>query len=151
MLTVETYLAPDNFGGTGLFSKNFITKGTTLWKYDPSYDSFYTIEEYLNGDEAFKKKLDKYGYPGRINGIDGFIFNEDNARFMNHSETPNVIIHYLPCPEHLRFDERYSTNIAAWDIEPGTEMTYNYRTFILPGVTLDTYKGIDIGFDSLFD
>jgi hypothetical protein len=151
MLTVETYTAPDSFGGVGLFSRNFIKKGTIIWEYNPIFDRFYTLEDYKNFDQAFNEH--KYTYPARINGVDCVGLSMDNDRYTNHSETPNIGHIYLQdSPDSPSIEDvRFYPEIALTDILPNTELTADYRRFFLPGMRAENYKNINTGLLFLFE
>lgn len=151
MLLIETYVAPDAFGGRGLFSKNFVKKGTFIWQYNPECDRFYTLEEYANLGSAFNNHI--HTYPTRINGVNGVMFNHCNDKYINHSETPNVGHFYSPISPEINSvdDVRCYPDIALEDILPGTELTTDYRKIILPGMSLGDYKHIKTGLNFLMD
>jgi len=151
MLIIETYTAPDAFGGVGLFSKNFIKKGTIIWKYNPIFDRFYTIEDYKNLDSSFNEH--KYTYPSRMNGVDCVGLSMDNDRYTNHSETPNVGHIYLQQSPDIASieDVRCYPDIALTDILPDTELTADYRNFFLPGMAIENYRDIKTGLFFFFE
>ena len=148
MLVVETYLAPDAFGGNGLFCKNFVKKGTVIWQYNAACDRFYTIEEYRNLPLLFAKIVDHHGYPGTIDGVHGFVLGLDNDRFINHSDKPNVTYEYsASLPVTDKADDRSYVCIATEDLQPGTQITYDYYTFL--NVPEGVYDGLPTGLDFL--
>ncbi len=142
MLVVETYLAPDAYGGTGLFSRNPIKKGTVIWQHDDRCDQFFTIGEYHALHPAFRKVVSHYGYRARVDGIDGIMLSQDNDRYMNHSDSPNIMCHYATSGSHSGTDSRYYVCIAGTDIPEGTEITMDYRGLDLPGISSDTYREV---------
>ena len=145
MLAVKTYTAPDSFGGTGLFAKEFIKKGTIIWTYNPEFDKFYTLEEYLSLDAGFNEH--KYTYPAKMHGVEGVMLSLDNDKYTNHSAEANVGHVYFPQSPDINSieDVRCYPDIALQDILPGTELTTDYRNFILPGMSLEKYTTIKTG------
>jgi len=98
--------------GLGLFTAVAIAKGDCVWRWDatteivlPAYDSARNM--------AFESFLDTYGYHAKDIGL---VVNLDNARFMNHSNDPNL-------------EEVDGANYALRDIAPGEELTCDYRVF----------------------
>ncbi|MBU2562356.1 MAG: SET domain-containing protein [Nanoarchaeota archaeon] len=110
MLTIKTSLKEFKNKGIGLISEEFIKKGTVVWKFDPIIDII--VDEEKIPEEA----VDFYDiYAVRIDE-NKLMLNTDNARFMNHSENPNI-------KSHGELEE----DIAVEDINPGEEITINYK------------------------
>lgn len=118
MLLVKTYIAPSKIHGIGLFAAEFIKKGTPTWQFTPGFDlelekkdlaylSQPSQEQYLNYCYIDLEKPDKY------------ILCFDNARFTNHSENPTTINGQLKNGTYV--------DVAAYDIQEGEELTYNYK------------------------
>jgi hypothetical protein len=115
MLLVNTYVAASTVQGVGVFAAEPITNGRKIWRFDKRFDLLIPIEEYLSSLPPLKALLDRYAYPSPDRP--GFIVYEaDNGRFMNHSETPNT-------------DFSNAGGKAIEDIEPGEEITCNYSDF----------------------
>jgi uncharacterized protein len=88
-----------------------------IWRFTPGFD-FDTDPKVLDAQpEHFRKIMFHYGYiDPRLNR---FILCCDDARFINHSNTPNMKI-------DLEAD-RYGIDIAARDISAGEELTVDYE------------------------
>ncbi len=114
--------------GMGLFSKEFIPKGTIIWEFNRLIDKEIPYEEIENLPNSVKVFLKKYGYVEKSTGI--CLFDGMNDRFMNHSRDPNVIFD----------DSPRGVGIAAVDIKVGDEITCDYRSF-------DEESKEDLGFD----
>ena len=118
MLLIKTYTAPDSFGGTGLFSEQFIAAGTAVWTFDARIDVFYSCSEYERLDPDTRQKIAKYLYSAVRDGIQGVIYSRDDDRYTNHSFAPNT------------GGDDPNRVIALRDIKSGEEITANYFDFI---------------------
>ena len=113
MLLVETYIA-ESFGkGFGLFSKDFISKGTIIWSYVEGFDIKVHKSKYENLSSLQKKYIDTYFWK------DGdYLYSScDHSNFQNHSKNPNSI----------SFGD--DKMIAARDIQKDEEILVNYESF----------------------
>ncbi len=117
MNLVKTYIDTDNFGGIGLFAAEDIPAGTKIWKFNPAVDKlwrsegFHYILNHKKTTEVEKNYLLRY-----TSEKDGIVyFYGDDAKFSNHSKTPNT--HGYP--------EQY----ASVDIKRGEEITCDYSIF----------------------
>jgi SET domain-containing protein len=123
MLLVNTYVAASRIEGVGVFAAAPIPAGARIWRLDPEFDRLIPIETYETSPPHLKALLDRYAYPSPDRP--GFLVYEvDNGRFMNHSETPNTDF----SPD--------DSGIALRDIAEGEELTCDYRQF---------YAGFDLG------
>ncbi|HEV3143585.1 MAG TPA: SET domain-containing protein [Gemmataceae bacterium] len=112
MLVVETYLSPSGINGFGIFAKEPIPNGSPVWEFTPGFDLELTIDDLPSPAREYVLH-----YGNRVRA-DVFLLCGDNARFMNHSDTPNV----------SAADGR---NHALCDIAAGEEITCNYAEFDL--------------------
>jgi uncharacterized protein len=117
MLLVKTKLGTSNIQGIGLFADQFIKKGGIVWRYDYLIDRLYHINNFVG---YLKDTFHKYSW--RIGNY--IIVPGDDARFINHSNSPNCIE-----GDKCRYLEMTKDTIAAKDIEPGEEITENYSVF----------------------
>lgn len=109
MLVVKTYLDKSPINGIGLFAGEFIPKGKKIWIFTPKLDlAFKNVQ--VKSKHIFDY-LHKYCF--KHNGH--YILCIDDARFINHSETPNAD------------DKTFPYTIAARDIQEGEEITSDYR------------------------
>ena len=60
MLLVETYIAESPGKGKGLFSKNFIPKGTTIWEFVEEFDIKVHKDKYKLLSQIQKDFIDTY-------------------------------------------------------------------------------------------
>jgi uncharacterized protein len=114
MLTVKTELRISPLHGLGLFAAEPIKKSQLVVRYHASCDVRFTPGDFAMLPDAFKEAVEYYGYLDRESGI--YMYNVDNGRFINHSDTPN-----------LKMGSRVM--LAACDIAEGEEITANYREF----------------------
>lgn len=116
MLLINTYVGPSEVEGVGVFAAETVKKGAVIWRFEPSFDRLIPMEDYLNAPPFLKDLLDRYAYPSPDNP-DYIVYEVDNGRFMNHSETPNTDFSEFGGARALR------------DIAPGEELTCNYADF----------------------
>jgi len=105
----DTYVAPSKIEGLGLLANVDIPADTRIWRLDPGFDLTLTDEKLETLPEWHKQYFLRYCYKHR--GL--YFFCIDNARFMNHSETPNT---------KEKRDGTYSINA----ILKGEEIVCNY-------------------------
>jgi hypothetical protein len=116
MLLIRNFVAPSAVEGLGVFAAEQIAKGALVWKFEPTFDRLIPVGEYEAAPQFLKEQLDRYAYPcpGRPDLI---LYEVDNGRFMNHSDTPNTDFSDFAGARALR------------DIEAGEELTCNYSDF----------------------
>lgn len=114
MLRVKNRLDFSELHGIGVFTEQAIGKGEMVIRYHRDFDLIFTDEDMAGLPETMREAVEYYGY--RLEREKMFIFNVDNERFLNHSDTPNL---------------RSGRNVmfAARDIAVGEELTVDYRTF----------------------
>lgn len=116
MLLVNTYVAPSKIEGVGVFAAEPIPKGTLIWRLDPEFDRLIPVSRYENAPPFQRELFDRYAYPSPDRP--GYLVYEvDNGRFMNHSETPNT-----------DFSDTGGA-LTTRDIAAGEEITCNYSDF----------------------
>lgn len=116
MFIINTYIAKSDIEGVGVFTAEDLTKGQIISKFEPEFDRLVPTEDYLNAPPHLKALLDRYAFPhpGKPELI---VYEVDNSRFMNHSETPNTDYSDFAAGRALR------------DIRAGEELTCNYNSF----------------------
>jgi SET domain-containing protein len=126
MLLVRTRVAPSAVHGLGLFAADPIRAGAEVWRFTPGFD-LDLDPAMLDGQPALSREaMMHYGYVDPRLGR--FILCCDDARFINHSDDPNV---------GPRFDaDWHGVDIALRDIAPGEEMTVDY--ILVEGVRPET-------------
>ncbi len=113
MLTVKTYIDKSLVHGIGLFAAEFIPKDTLIWKLNRDLDLIISQNEYDKLSTLSKEHFDWFAYYSENRG--GWILCFDNAKFVNHSKTPNTY--------------RVGDTIALHDIQIGEEITEDYYVF----------------------
>ncbi len=113
MLKVKTYIDKSPVHGIGLFAGEFIPKDTLIWELNRELDLIISQQEYENLSPLSKEHFDWFAYYSDDRG--GWILCFDNAKFVNHSETPNTY--------------GVGDTIALKDIQIGEEITENYYVF----------------------
>lgn len=119
MLLVKTHIGPSNIHGTGLFADESIPKGTAVWEFKHRFDLQLTREEISSLAPPAREQLLKYAYL-EPSGV--YVLCSDDARFFNHSNTPNTTA-------LINVDGRDYRDIANRDINPGEELTADYSAF----------------------
>ncbi len=114
MLLVRTKLAPSPIEGIGVFADEFIPKGTPVWEMILPFDSTFTATELDSLPSVAREQMLKHSYRDARLGV--YVLCGDNARFFNHSPRPNVA-------------SKEDINRALRDIQPGEEITCDYREF----------------------
>lgn len=100
MLRVRAEVRPSPIHGLGLFALERIPRGTVVWSFDAGVDQ-------LSSSPA------PHGYSFRTEH--GHIIPGDDAKFINHSATPN-----------LETTPGLTPAVAVRDIEVGEELTEDY-------------------------
>ena len=118
-MTIETYLKEVPGKGLGIFSTKDIKSGDIVYEDDDFMSKIFPNEIVKQLSEIQQKFIKKYATYKKE--TDTWYLCLDDARFWNHSDTPNTI---------------YTTNfkghgwmMALDDIPAGTELTSDYREF----------------------
>lgn len=117
MLVVKTYLGESPGKGIGLFAGEPIQQGQEVWVFHPSIDLLFAENDVPQEAREF---FDTYAIeyePGN------YMVHVDNARFINHSEEPNIV--------HLG---GFYPSVASRDIAADEEITVAYETIDIHGV-----------------
>ena len=115
MITVATEVKPSLIGGLGLFSSQFIPKGSLVWKNYTDSELIISQETFNSYSEYMKNVFKTHGYLDKK--TQEWKLPLDNSRFFNHSSTPNT------------FQDDEGNSIALYDINPNEEVTVNYSDF----------------------
>lgn len=116
MLLVRTRLAPSAIHGLGVFAAEPIARGAEVWRFTPGFDLDLEPQALEALPEHAREWLLVYGYLDPR--LQRFILCCDDARFINHSATPNLR------PDFAR--EAHGVDLALHDIAPGEELTVDY-------------------------
>jgi SET domain-containing protein len=114
MLLIRTLLKPSDIHGLGVFAAEFIPKGTRVWEYREGFDHRVS-EEFVEAlPEPAQSTLRHYSalWGG------GYVVSADDARFLNHSESPNLQTFADP-----------DCDVALRDIQIDEELLEDYREF----------------------
>ena len=117
MLLVPVRVEKSPIDGLGVFAVELVVAGTAVWRFTPGFDLDVDPGLVHSQPEPLRERLLHYGYVDPR--LDRYILCCDDARFLNHSDTPN-----------LRPDftlDRYGVDIAVRDIAPGEELTVDYQ------------------------
>ena len=120
MMLVKTEKRQSDIHGIGLFAAEFIPEGTPTWRFVAGIDQAIHPDVVERVPEASRICFLTYAYLDIRTGL--YVLCADDARFMNHSEEPNVRGDYA-------LDEVFGVDVAARDIQPGEELLCDYRTF----------------------
>jgi len=119
MLLVPTRLAQSPIHGIGVFALAPIAQGTPVWRFARGLDMEFGPEIVGTLPAHVQTFFSHYGYLDR--NMRRIILCFDDARFVNHSDTPNVATDYAQHP--------YGLDVALRDIAAGEELTMDYAGF----------------------
>src|SRR2546423_2480070 len=119
MLLVPTRLAPSSIHGLGVFAVAPVAHGAPVWRFAKGLDMEFGRDIVEELPEHIRGFFARYGYLDRH--VNRIILCFDDARFVNHSDTPNVGTDYQ--------QDSYGLDVALRDIAAGEEMTMNYEDF----------------------
>jgi len=119
MLLVPTRLAQSAIHGLGVFAVAPIAKGTAIWRFASGLDMEFDPAIVDTLPAHVQTFFSHYGYLDR--NMRRIILCFDDARFVNHSDTPNVATDYA--------QDSYGLDVALRDIAAGEELTMNYEGF----------------------
>lgn len=119
MLLVKTKIGLSKIHGIGLFTNEFVPKGRVVWKFSSDFDRRLSKQSLEKLSVSIKRQILNYCYLDQKTGE--YILCSDDARFFNHSITPNTA--------HFYEKDKYGRTVAVKDIKKGEEITCDYRTF----------------------
>ena len=114
MLRISAKIGLSNISGIGLFSDQFIPKGTTTWQYDSKFDTSFDEADLAEMPDVARGPFLKYSYFDHDLGK--YILCSDYQRFINHSASPNIA-------------STPTRDIAMRDIDEGEELTCDYTMY----------------------
>jgi hypothetical protein len=118
MLMVRTYLSLAGSKGIGLFAGEPISAGHIWWKGDPTFDRIMS-KEIVDSLPAITREF--LGTYATANTDGSWYVCVDNARFVNHSDTPNT------APKDHVGPDGVGDWVASRNIDAGEEITSDYR------------------------
>lgn len=117
MLLVKTRIRPSPIRGIGVFAAEFIPQGTVTWRFLEGFDQRLPESILSVLSDPAKEQFLKYTYVDPVTGL--YELCADDARFFNHSDTPNT----------TSVATEADMDVATRDINLGEELTCDYRTF----------------------
>lgn len=117
MLLVKTALFQSAIHGLGVVAVEPIAQGAAVWRFEAGFDLEKSPEEIAKLPEVAREWFKTYGYHDQR--LNQFILSFDNARFINHSQEPNVRPDFG--------GHRCGVGIAVRPIPAGEELTIDYR------------------------
>lgn len=111
MLYVNATVGLSKIHGFGLIARENIALGLLVWEFCPGFDLVIAPEQLAQLSGAAQQQVRHYGTLRKPWG--GFLLSSDDARFTNHSDTPNAIL------DGFRL-------YAACTIQSGEEITLDY-------------------------
>ena len=116
MMMVETELRPSAIHGIGVFLIEPVSAGGTIWRFDSRIDRVYSDSEIETLPVHIQRFLRTYSTLHRDAGL--WVLCGDNGRHFNHSDRPNTLSRGIA----------FGDDVAACDLQAGTELTSDYRT-----------------------
>lgn len=134
MLRVPSTVKPSPVAGLGCFTNVPIEKGQVVWVEDVGLDTYVDVRTLVSkvGEKVARDLLSycfRVPFPEHI-----CILPCDNARFVNHSENPNIGTN-PDGPVHVEY--------ALRDISAGEELLDDYRSYNLEFEPDGKAKAID--------
>lgn len=116
MLLIPVRLAASPIHGLGVFATARVARGAIVWRFTPGFDLDLDPSVIDTQPAHIRERLLHYGYiDARLNR---YILCCDDARFINHSDAPNLRPDYSA--------DRYGVDVAVREIEAGEELTVDY-------------------------
>jgi SET domain-containing protein len=116
MMMVETELRASGIHGIGVFVTERVKAGDLVWRFDSRIDRVFADEEFADMPPRLQHFLRTYS---TLHGqMKLWVLCGDNGRHFNHSDKPNT----------RSLGIAFGDDVAAEDIEPGSELTSDYRT-----------------------
>lgn len=116
MFIVQTYVAPSDIHGNGVFAGEDIAEGQAIWRFARGLDLVVPLEVIAAAPKAFQDYMEMYAYHSpQVEG--GMVLSCDHAKFLNHSGNANTLIDG-------------ETTFARQAIAKGEEITCDYRVCV---------------------
>ena len=117
MLLTRVRLAGSPLHGLGVFAAEPIAEGTVVWRFTPGFDLDIDPAKLAEQPDAARDFLRHFGYVD-VN-LGRFVLCCDHARFINHSDRPNL--------RSDRSRDAHGMDVANRNIAIGEELTLDYR------------------------
>lgn len=117
MLLVRTYLEKSSIHGFGIFAREAIQSGVSVWEFHDKLDIKFTPEEFDRLPACVKEEIEWHMYEPEAGGP--FYYEATMGKYMNHSRAPNVDFS-VP-----------GVGTAVRNIQAGEELTCDYRQFMV--------------------
>ena len=111
MLTIKTYIANSPINGMGCFAGENIKKRSVIWVLEKQFDVVLTDDVLATLSQQARDYIKHFAYLNKNEG--GYVLCSDNAKYFNHSVTPNCI-------------GIGNFTVAIKDIQEGEEITEDY-------------------------
>ena len=125
MLLIKVKPGISSIHGLGLFADQFIAKGTRVWQFSPILDREIPVQDFVKLSKLEQEYLLFYGFLSKKSG--NYHLSFDNVKFINHAMPGNII------SDLSAINEIEYPLIASSDIQPGEELTQNYKDFEVSG------------------
>jgi len=89
MFLIPTFVAPSSIHGLGVFACEPIARGAVIWRHEPGFDIVLSHEHIARLPPEGKRFVEMYCYESPL-APGGLVLNGDNARYLNHSRSPNT-------------------------------------------------------------
>jgi SET domain-containing protein len=116
MMMVETELKVSGIHGVGVFLLQPVRAGQLIWRFDSRIDRIFSDAELLDMPEQLQRFMRTYST--LHDELKLWVLCGDNGRHFNHSNTPNT----------RSLGIAFGDDVAADDLQAGTELTSDYRT-----------------------
>lgn len=119
MLHIKTEIRASAVHGLGLFASEPVSAGQIVWQFTPGFDLDVHPHALEQLGPLERETLLHYGYVD--SQLNRYILCCDNARFINHSDAPNIASD--------RSQDPLGIDRALRDIAAGEEITIDYNSF----------------------
>ncbi|MBX3413839.1 MAG: SET domain-containing protein [Pirellulales bacterium] len=118
MLLIETELRPSSIHGIGLFAIAPVAVGQVVWRFTEGFDLDLDPRALDRLGPRERARLLHYGYIDHV--LNRYILCCDDARFINHSPSPNIASD--------RSGDPRGVDVAVREILPSDEITIDYES-----------------------
>jgi SET domain-containing protein len=119
MMLIKTRVQPSAIHGLGLFAREFIPRGTPVWRFEAGFDHDFSPAQFAALPPLAREHTRWFCFVSKIDGH--VILSGDHACFFNHSPAPNTGAPLQATPP--------VETVALRDIAAGEELTCNYYDY----------------------